>query len=123
MNSLKGLSYIEEKALGFIRQYMIENCMPPTVREVGEFCRISSTGHLHYLLNKLVQRGKLERYRRTYRIPGARGVMPDDLTTAEMLEKGQAAIQSLQRSQDEMARQLGELEARLQPLAEAGLLE
>lgn len=55
------LSERQQKILDFIRQYIEEHDYPPTIREIGQAVKISSTSVVNYNLDKLVEAGLLER--------------------------------------------------------------
>lgn len=45
--------------LSFIAAYTAEHGTPPSVREIGDAVGLSSTGHVQYILTRLVERGVL----------------------------------------------------------------
>jgi SOS-response transcriptional repressor LexA len=49
------------RVLRFIHGYKTENKYPPTIREVGEGCGISSTSVVNYYVTKLIELGCLEK--------------------------------------------------------------
>lgn len=55
------LSDRQRKMLDFIRDYIQKNNLPPTIREIGQAVKISSTSVVNYNLNKLVEAGLIER--------------------------------------------------------------
>lgn len=55
------LSARQERILVFIRQYRDEHGYPPTIREIGKAVGISSTSVVKYNLERLEDKGKLER--------------------------------------------------------------
>jgi len=55
------LSTRQKKILKFIQTFIEQNGYPPTIREIGEAVGIASTSVVNYNLNKLVERGHLER--------------------------------------------------------------
>lgn len=57
----KSLSQRQEKILGYINEYVVENGRPPTIREIGKACDISSTSVVNYNLTRLKEKGLLER--------------------------------------------------------------
>jgi len=61
MKNKKPLSERQERILKYIRDYIREHARPPTIREIGEAARISSTSVVNYNLAKLTERGLLER--------------------------------------------------------------
>ena len=71
-------SFTRDKMMVFIRGYIEQFCMFPSVREITDACYISSTSVVDYNLKRLVQEGRLELIKggaaRAYRIPGMRVV-------------------------------------------------
>jgi len=68
------LSKRQEAILKFIRGFSQEYGYPPTIREIGRACDISSTSVVNYNLDKLERAGMLERRRevsRGLRLAGA----------------------------------------------------
>jgi repressor LexA len=57
----KPLSDRQHSILQFIWNYIEEHSRPPTIREIGRDVKISSTSVVNYNLNKLEDRGLLER--------------------------------------------------------------
>ena len=57
----KGLSPRQERMLEFIRQFMRENGLPPTIRDIQTACDISSTSVVDYNLRQLQRAGYLNR--------------------------------------------------------------
>jgi repressor LexA len=57
----KPLSERQKSILAFIRQYVRENRRPPTIREIGQDVKISSTSVVNYNLTKLKEKGYLDR--------------------------------------------------------------
>ena len=57
----RGLSARQERMLEFIRQFMRENGLPPTVRDIQAACEISSTSVVDYNLRLLQRDGYLNR--------------------------------------------------------------
>jgi repressor LexA len=55
------LSKRQKKILGFIESFISRHGYPPTIREIGEAVGIASTSVVNYNLNKLVERGLIER--------------------------------------------------------------
>jgi repressor LexA len=55
------LSARQKKILKFIETFISQNGYPPTIREIGEAVDIASTSVVNYNLNKLVERGFIER--------------------------------------------------------------
>jgi repressor LexA len=74
------LSRRQKRMLAFIGDFVDENGYPPTIREIGKACDISSTSVVNYNLNKLEREGLLARDREVSRglrlltnVPGKRG--------------------------------------------------
>lgn len=63
----KGIGERHQKILDFISQYQRENKHPPSIREIGEACSISSTSVVNYYLDQLEKEGLLERDRKISR--------------------------------------------------------
>ena len=61
------LSARQEAILDFIGNFVDENGYPPTIREIGKACSISSTSVVNYNLNKLEQAELLTRDREVSR--------------------------------------------------------
>jgi len=61
------LSARQKAILAFIEEFVIENGYPPTIREIGAACDISSTSVVNYNLNKLEREGFLMRDREVSR--------------------------------------------------------
>jgi repressor LexA len=61
MAGKNGLSDKQRKILDFISLYIGDTGRPPTIREIGEEVAISSTSVVNYNLNKLKEKGYLER--------------------------------------------------------------
>jgi repressor LexA len=61
------LSPRQQAILEFIRAFTDEHGYPPTIREIGKHCNISSTSVVNYNLNKLEQEGLLLRDREVSR--------------------------------------------------------
>ncbi len=61
------LSQRQEAMLDFITSFIDENGYPPTIREIGKACDISSTSVVNYNLNKLEREGLLARDREVSR--------------------------------------------------------
>lgn len=55
------LSARQKKILTFIESFLAKFGFPPTIREIGEAVNIASTSVVNYNLNKLVERGYIER--------------------------------------------------------------
>jgi repressor LexA len=69
------LSDRQEAMLEFITSFIDENGYPPTIREIGKACGISSTSVVNYNLNKLEREGLLARDREV-----SRGLRLSELT-------------------------------------------
>lgn len=63
----KGLGERHQKILDFIASYQREHKHPPSIREIGEYCDISSTSVVNYYLDQLEKAGHLERDRKISR--------------------------------------------------------
>lgn len=63
----KGLGERHQKILDFIASYQREHKHPPSIREIGEHCNISSTSVVNYYLDQLEKEGLLERDRKISR--------------------------------------------------------
>lgn len=61
MAKRKKLSERQQNILRFINEYVNEHGRPPTIREIGANVGISSTSVVNYNLNKLTEKGLLER--------------------------------------------------------------
>ncbi len=61
METSKKLSPRRQQILGFIQEFITENGIPPTVRDIQRACQISSTSVVDYNLHKLRQAGYLNR--------------------------------------------------------------
>ena len=57
----QNLSPRQRKILSFIESFIAEKGYPPTIREIGLEVGIASTSVVNYNLNKLVERGYIER--------------------------------------------------------------
>ena len=58
-----GLSDRQERIMEFIRSFIMDHHYPPTIREIGEKVRISSTSVVKYNLDVLERKGLLNRNR------------------------------------------------------------
>ena len=88
METSKSLSPRRQRILGFIQEFITENGIPPTVRDIQRACQISSTSVVDYNLHKLRQAGYLNR-----RPDVARGIeLLDDsgLQPGELADKAEA---------------------------------
>ena len=63
----KGLGERHQKILGFIQEYQNKHKHPPSIREIGERCDISSTSVVNYYLDQLEKSGHIERDRKISR--------------------------------------------------------
>jgi repressor LexA len=63
----KGLGERHQKILGFIQEYQSKHKHPPSIREIGEHCDISSTSVVNYYLDQLEKTGHIERDRKISR--------------------------------------------------------
>jgi repressor LexA len=63
----KGLGERHQKILDFIALYQREHKHPPSIREIGEHCDISSTSVVNYYLDQLEKSGHIERDRKISR--------------------------------------------------------
>ena len=61
------LSTRQQRMLTFIRDFIRDNDYPPTIREIGRACQISSTSVVNYNLNKLQDCGLINRNLRVSR--------------------------------------------------------
>lgn len=61
------LSARQQAIVDFIAQFIEENAYPPTIREIGKACGISSTSVVNYNLTKLEREGMLVRDREVSR--------------------------------------------------------
>jgi len=61
METSKRLSPRRQRILEFIQEFITENGIPPTVRDIQRACQISSTSVVDYNLHKLKQAGYLNR--------------------------------------------------------------
>ncbi len=63
----KGLGERHQKILNFIEDYQRKYKHPPSLREIGENCGISSTSVVNYYLDQLEKSGHIERDRKISR--------------------------------------------------------
>lgn len=61
------LSERQKNILRFIAAFIAENNFPPTIREIGQACNISSTSVVKYNLNKLERYGLIVRHKEVSR--------------------------------------------------------
>lgn len=57
----KSLSDRQKNILDYIATYITDHSRPPTIREIGIACMISSTSVVNYNLNRLVEKGMIKR--------------------------------------------------------------
>src|SRR5581483_1907457 len=63
----KGLGERHQKILDFIQEYQRKHKHPPSIREIGENCGISSTSVVNHYLDQLEKTGHIERDRKISR--------------------------------------------------------
>ena len=63
----KGLGERHQRILEFIQDYQRKHKHPPSIREIGESCEISSTSVVNYYLDQLEKSGHIERDRKISR--------------------------------------------------------
>jgi repressor LexA len=63
----KGLGERHQRILDFIQDYQRKHKHPPSIREIGESCDISSTSVVNYYLDQLEKNGHIERDRKISR--------------------------------------------------------
>jgi len=63
----KGLGERHQRILDFIQDYQRKHKHPPSIREIGENCNISSTSVVNYYLDQLEKSGHIERDRKISR--------------------------------------------------------
>jgi repressor LexA len=63
----KGIGERHQKILDFIQDYQRKSKHPPSIREIGENCGISSTSVVNYYLDQLEKNGYIERDRKISR--------------------------------------------------------
>ena len=61
MTEKRKLSKRQKEIMAFIRSFLLDHGFPPTIREIGNAVKISSTSVVNYNLNRLVERGYLRR--------------------------------------------------------------
>lgn len=61
MRQVEKLSERQRKMLDYIWQYIRDSGRPPTIREIGQEVKISSTSVVNYNLTKLMEKGFLDR--------------------------------------------------------------
>lgn len=57
----EALSLRQRNILSFIESFIDKHAYPPTIRQIGEACRINSTSVVNYNLNRLAESGWLAR--------------------------------------------------------------
>ena len=63
----KGLGERHQRILDFIQDYQRKHKHPPSIREIGESCGISSTSVVNYYLDQLERSGHARRPKRGQR--------------------------------------------------------
>ncbi len=63
----KGIGEKHQRILDFIQDYQRKHKHPPSIREIGESCDISSTSVVNYYLDQLERSGHIERDRKISR--------------------------------------------------------
>jgi repressor LexA len=79
MGQQRGLRPVQGRILDFVRRFLEENGLPPTVRDIQRACGISSTSVVDYNLRRLQRDGYLRR-------------RPDMARGLELLEGGKVAV-------------------------------
>lgn len=62
MNNLKPYQVNHERRaqiVAFIETYFVDNCRPPSLREIGSATQIPSTSHIRHYLHELVKAGEI----------------------------------------------------------------
>jgi repressor LexA len=72
----KGLGERHQRILEFIENYQRKHKHPPSIREIGENCGISSTSVVNYYLDQLEKSGHIERDRKISRGVRLSGATP-----------------------------------------------
>jgi repressor LexA len=85
------LSERQQRILAFIEQYGEENGYPPTIREIGKAVGISSTSVVKYNLERLKEKGCIDRSKEV-----SRGLRLVKKAPADGAEAAQALRQSIQ---------------------------
>jgi len=89
----KGLGERHQKILDFIQDYQRKYKHPPSIREIGENCGISSTSVVNYYLDQLEKSGHIERDRKISRGVRLTGSTPlGDMLRVPMLGRIQAGV-------------------------------
>lgn len=78
------LSERQQKILEFLQQFLAKHNYPPTIREIGQAVKISSTSVVNYNLNRLEKRGLIARDRTVSR--GLRLLKPLQSVTENLLQ-------------------------------------
>ncbi len=87
----KGLGERHQRILDFIQDYQRKHKHPPSIREIGESCGISSTSVVNYYLDQLERNGHIERDRKISRGLRVTGQTPiGELFRVPMLGRIQA---------------------------------
>jgi repressor LexA len=87
----KGLGERHQKIIAFIQDYQRKSKHPPSIREIGENCGISSTSVVNYYLDQLEKSGYIERDRKISRGVRLSGPSPlGDLFRVPILGRIQA---------------------------------
>jgi repressor LexA len=89
----KGLGERHQKIIDFIQDYQRKYKHPPSIREIGENCGISSTSVVNYYLDQLEKTGHIERDRKISRGVRLTGSTPlGDLLRVPVLGRIQAGV-------------------------------
>ncbi|MEW6403828.1 MAG: transcriptional repressor LexA [Chloroflexota bacterium] len=89
----KGLGERHQKIIDFIQDYQRKSKHPPSIREIGENCGISSTSVVNYYLDQLEREGVIERDRKISRGVRLAGPTPlGDLLRVPVLGRIQAGV-------------------------------
>jgi len=89
----KGLGERHQKIIDFIQDYQRKAKHPPSIREIGESCGISSTSVVNYYLDQLEKNGYIERDRKISRGVRLTGSTPlGDLLRIPVLGRIQAGV-------------------------------
>ena len=89
----KGLGERHQKIIDFIQDYQRKSKHPPSIREIGENCGISSTSVVNYYLDQLEKTGHIERDRKISRGVRLTGSTPlGDLLRVPVLGRIQAGV-------------------------------
>jgi repressor LexA len=89
----KGLGERHQKIIDFIQDYQRKYKHPPSIREIGENCGISSTSVVNYYLDQLEKSGHIERDRKISRGVRLTGSTPlGDMFRVPVLGRIQAGV-------------------------------